>query len=191
MLFSLEIPFHLPHPVAATQEQNKIFLESEKIVKDTRFAEKYYSSGNEPFFIVSAGKKKTWRGFLKLCRPDSSPLGTPSSEVARLIQLFRDESFGHSVEESRIQFAEKMRLTLLLNRVRSLSSTRNDSLLCEPERVDGGCVLILKDFGSLNGEKKRQNALFPLQKFKISFSSIWSGILKTLFNFLSKKKAMS
>lgn len=150
-----------------------------------QFLESDFTPGREPYSIQDKGAKSKWRGFLKLYKPNydvnlvttdirscegakkikegqSIPnLDEEISQINKLIHLFKDESFGFNTEESREQFSKKMQLNILLNRMRSISSTRNKSLKRYTDDLDkDGSVLIMRAFWEPKWVKRGNSVSF-------------------------------
>lgn len=150
-----------------------------------QFSESDFTPGREPYSIQDKGIKSKWRGFLKLYKPNydvtfvttdirscegakkikegqSIPnLDEETSQINKLISLFKDESFGFNTEESREQFSKKMQLNILLNRVLSISSTRNKSLKRYTDDLDkDSSVLIMRAFWEPKWVKRGNSVSF-------------------------------
>ena len=101
---------------------------------------------NDVEYVIDTREKEKWRGKLTIYekRAEDKPAydsrldvlsSCPifNSEVDKntildLVQLFKDESFGVSPEESKKDFFEKMRIVLLANRMKSVFAIKNRSL---------------------------------------------------------------
>lgn len=89
-----------------------------------------------------------------------------TSQVNSFINLFRTEAFGHSAENSKSCFDESMKMVLLLNRYKSISSTLNKSLKLYSEHLDKDKnVLFLRGFWEPKWQKKI-NGVWKTIKFK-------------------------
>lgn len=153
--------------------------EKQKKHEKNVFKEKYFIKGKEPYRI--AGKE--FRGFLELYKYDPDNKRTPSSfkgnprakenaknleekedyfnldeEITKInnyVSLFRNEAFGGSKEESHKRFHSSMRIVLLLNRYKSISSTLNKSLKRFNNNLDDDRdILLLRGFWQPEWEKK-------------------------------------
>jgi hypothetical protein len=173
--------------------QQKCLKHTQKRTKHQEYIPRYketsFSAGNEPYLILEKDKPISWRGFLKLyksnlsemtrngCQPirstegaklrkpgqDIPNLDQEMTEVNRIIQLFREEAFASNPAESRKQFSKKMQLTLLLNRVRSISATRNKSMKRYTEALDTDpSVLLIRAFWEPKWVKKNGARFIPV-----------------------------
>lgn len=195
------------HPKKREKHSYYVFSEQDFIPGK----EPYSIDLHKPQKTAKKREEKEWRGFLKLYKPNLgsdiettntraregakkiktgqiiSNLDTETTQINRLIQLFKDEAFGVTAEESRKQFSQKMQLTLLLNRVRSISATRNKSLKRYTDTLDNdSSVLLIRAFWEPKWVKRGTNV--PLKEARHFFLEYLKRDPENAINFLIKNE---
>lgn len=155
------------------------------------FLKLYNSKGDEPQEDpVSSDDNQSIHEKVKSIPETDSNLLHSKEEVDHInqyVQLFRDEAFGQSREESKNNFQKSMRMALLLNRYKSISSILNRSIKRFNDKLNQDKnILILRGFWEPKWEKKVRGKwqVTPLKEVRHYFLEYLKNNQENALNFL-------
>ncbi|OHE74527.1 MAG: hypothetical protein A2007_06455 [Verrucomicrobia bacterium GWC2_42_7] len=147
-IFVSEIPVYLPfeqHDVSELlSEEIKYFRHKAGISSQAE------AEGTPSLNVNYCISESKWRGLFKsynkerIKKKGTLNFSADMRRLRRLIDLFETESFGENSEESCIKAADNLRIILLANRMKSIFSTKNQSLKVSYWDLGYSNVLLLR-----------------------------------------------
>lgn len=143
-IFVAEVPVYTPFQTELSADE----LLSREQTHFTKKLKRPVAVSDRRTYVIreaEAAGSKPWRGAVKLYgkerdEKDALNITEDVQILIPLIELFETEAFSTIPEESRVESAEKLRLILLANRMKSIFAIKNQSLKI-PHRYENTLVL--------------------------------------------------